>query len=135
ETIHSEEQITPRTKPKQRITEIGLRTDIQHNKPIVLKKKTRPNGSHWKGTIIEFKTEADYSRAMPRILEYFKQTAIIVPYANLTFVDPRGRLYHFTRDTLVVPHATNETQPQPHEVAVDTVQRMLKPTHEHTLKE
>src|SRR6266581_4807184 len=94
-TTHGEAQISSSTNPKQRITEIGLRTDIQHNKPIVLKKRTRPNGSHWKGTIIEFKTEADYSRAMPRILEYFKQTAIIVPYANLTFVDPRGRLYHF----------------------------------------
>src|SRR6266581_4300033 len=82
-TTHGEAQISSSTNPKQRITEIGLRTDIQHNKPIVLKKKTRTNGSHWKGTIIEFKTEADYSRAMPRILEYFKQTAIIVPYAKL----------------------------------------------------
>src|SRR5439155_246529 len=71
-TTHGEAQISSSTNPKQRITEIGLRTDIQHNKPIVLKKKTRTNGSHWKGTIIEFKTEADYSRAMPRILEYFK---------------------------------------------------------------
>src|SRR5438552_1994484 len=96
-TTHGEAQISSSTNPKQKITEIDLQTDIQHNKPIVLKKKTRPNSSHWKGTIIEFKTEADYSRAMPRILEYFKQTAIIVPYANLTFVDPRGRLYHFTR--------------------------------------
>src|SRR2546427_273142 len=63
-TTHGEAQISSSTNPKQRITEIGLRTDIQHNKPVVLKKKTRPNSSHWKGTIIEFKTEADYSRAM-----------------------------------------------------------------------
>src|SRR5437879_12372847 len=107
-TTHSEDQTSSSTNPKQRITEIGLRTDIQHNKPIVLKKKTRPNGSHWKGTIIEFKTEADYSRAMPRILEYFKQTAIVVHYANLTFYDRSRRLYHFTRGTTVVQPAPTE---------------------------
>src|SRR5438093_2486334 len=110
-------------------------TDIQHNKPVVLKKKTRTNSSHWKGTVIEFKTEADYSRAMPRILEYFKQTAIIVPYANLTFVDPRGRLYHFTRGTTVVPPAPTETLPHPHGVDVETIQRMLRLTNAKTLQE
>ncbi len=134
-TTHGEAQISSSTNPKQKITEIGLQTDIQHNKPIVLKKKTRPNSSHWKGTIIEFKTEADYSRAMPRILEYFKQTAIIVPYANLTFVDPRGRLYHFTRGTTVVPPAPTETSPHPYGVDVETVQRMLKLTTAKTLPE
>ncbi len=134
-TTHGEAQILSCTSPKQRITEIGLRTDIQHNKPIVLKKKTRPNGPHWKGTMIEFKTEADYSRAMPRILEYFKQTAIIVPYANLTFVDPRGRFYRFTRGTTTVPPAPTETLPHPHGVDIETVQRMLKLTNARTIQE
>ena len=134
-TTHGEAQITSSTNPKQRITDVTLRTDIQHNKPIVLKKKTRPNGAHWKGTIIEFKTEADYIRAMPRILEYFKQTAIIVPYANLTFVDPRGRLYRFIRGTTMVPPAPTETSPHPHGVDVETVQRMLKLTTTRTLQE
>jgi DNA topoisomerase-6 subunit B len=134
-TTHGEAQITSSTNPKQRITDVNLRTDIQHNKPIVLKKKTRPNGSHWRGTMIEFKTEADYTRAMPRILEYFKQTAIIVPYANLTFVDPRGRLYHFTRGTEKVPPSPTETLPHPHGVDVETVQRMLKLTTAKNLPE
>src|SRR5438552_8863703 len=72
---------------------------------------------------------------MPRIFEYFKQTAIIVPYANLTFVDPRGRLYHFTRGTNEVPPAPTETLPHPHGVDVETVQRMLKLTNAKTLQE
>jgi len=71
---------------------------------------------------------------MPRILEYFKQTAIIVPYANLTFVDPRGRLYHFTRGTTVVPPAPTETLPHPHGVDVETIQRMLRLTNAKTLQ-
>ena len=134
-TTHGEAQISSATKTNQRITQVGLRTDIQHNKPVVLKRKRLSNTSHWKGTVIEFKTEADYSRAMPRILEYFKQTAIIVPYANLTFVDPRGRLYHFTRGTTKVPLAPTETLPHPHGVDVETVQRMLKLTNAKTLQE
>ncbi len=72
---------------------------------------------------------------MPRILEYFKQTAIIVPYANITFVDPRGRLYKFLRGTAKVPPAPTETSPHPHGVDVETVQRMLKLTNAKSLQE
>ncbi len=134
-TTHKEAQIVSSNNPKNRITEVALRTDIQQNKPIVLKKKSKPNKTHWRGTIIEFKTEADYARAMSKILEYFKQTAIIVPYANLTFVDPRGRLYRFIRGTTKVPPAPTETSPHPHGVDVETVQRMLKLTNAKSLRE
>src|SRR6184192_678868 len=134
-TTHSEAAITSSTGSKSRIAEVILRIDIQQNKPVIIKNKTRTNKPHWQGTIIEFKTEADYSRAMPRILEYFKQTAIIVPYANITFVDPRGRLYKFLRGTTKVPPAPTETSPHPHGVDVETVQRMLKLTNAKTLQE
>src|SRR5439155_23802475 len=127
--------ITSSTGSKSRIAEVILRIDIQQNKPVIIKNKTRTNKPHWQGTIIEFKTEADYSRAMPRILEYFKQTAIIVPYANITFVDPRGRLYKFVRGTTKVPKAPTETSPHPHGVDVETVQRLLKITEAKSLQE
>ena len=134
-TTHSEAAITSSTGSKSRIAEVILRIDIQQNKPVIIKNKTRTNKPHWQGTIIEFKTEADYSRAMPRILEYFKQTAIIVPYANITFVDPRGRLYKFLRGTTKVPPAPTETSPHPHGVDVETVQRMLKLTNAKSVQE
>ncbi len=134
-TTHSEAQIISSTGPKSKIEERVLQIDIQQNKPIVLKKKTHRNKQHWRGTMIEFRTEADYSRAMSRILEYMKQTAIIVPYANITFVDPRGRLYRFVRGTTKVPPAPTETPPHPHGVDVETVQRMLKLTNAKNLQE
>jgi DNA topoisomerase-6 subunit B len=134
-TTHSEAAIISSTGSKSRIAEVVLRIDIQQNKPVIVKNKTRTNKPRWQGTIIEFKTEADYSRAMPRILEYFKQTAIIVPYANITFVDPRGRLYKFLRGTTTVPPAPTETSPHPHGVDVETVQRMLKLTNAKSLQE
>ncbi len=113
-TTHSEAAITSSTGSKSKIAEVILRIDIQQNKPVIIKNKTRTNKPRWQGTIIEFKTEADYSRAMPRILEYFKQTAIIVPYA---------------------PPAPTETSPHPHGVDVETVQRMLKLTNARSLQE
>src|SRR5436309_14356732 len=134
-TTHSEAAITSSTGSKSRIAEVILRIDIQQNKPVIIKNKTRTNKPHWQGTIIEFKTEADYSRAMSKILDYMKQTAIIVPYANITFVDPRGRLYRFLRGTTTVPEAPTETSPHPHGVDVETVQRLLKVTNAKTLQE
>src|SRR2546427_2579698 len=51
---HGGGPISSSTNPQQRITEIDPRTDIQHNKPIVLQKKNPTNGCHWKRAIIEF---------------------------------------------------------------------------------
>lgn len=134
-TTHTEATIISSNNPRKRVIEYQIRTDIQQNKPIILKKKLRPNPEHWRGTIVEFRTEADYSRAMSKILEYMKQTAIIVPYANITFVDPRGRLYRFVRGTTQVPTAPTETSPHPHGVDVETVRRLLKVTEAKSLHE
>ncbi len=132
-TTHSEARIISATSPKDKMTEVVLKIDIQQNRPTVLVNKKHPNKHRWRGTIIEFRTEADYTRAMPRILEYMKQTAIIVPYANITFVDPRGRLYRFLRGTTTVPKAPTETSPHPYGVDIETVQRMLKLDDSKTL--
>jgi len=134
-TTHSEATIASSNNPRKRIVEYQIRIDIQQNKPVIIKHKQRSNPAHWRGTIVEFRTEADYSRAMAKILEYMKQTAIIVPYANITFVDPRGRLYKFVRGTTKVPKAPTETSPHPHGVDVETVQRLLKITEAKSLQE
>jgi len=65
---------------------------------------------------------------MPKILEYFKQTAMVNPYANLTFVDPKGRLYKFTRATEEMPYPPKETLPHPYGVDVELLQRLIHVT-------
>jgi len=112
-----------------------LMMDIQKNRPIVVKHKAHRNKSRWHGTIVEFSTEADYSRAMAKILEYFKQTAIVVPYANLTFVDPRGRFYKFDRATTLMPKAPTETAPHPHGIDIETLKRMIEATSSRTMRD
>jgi DNA topoisomerase-6 subunit B len=102
--------------------------DIQKNRPIILDRKILLNKEKWRGTIVEFSLEGDYFRAMPKILEYLKQTALVNPYANITFVDPKGRLYRFTRATTKMPPPPKETLPHPYGVDVETLQRLIHMT-------
>ena len=112
----------------KRIHDYTLMIDIRNNRPIVLKHQVFSNHDGWRGTIIETKLEGDYSRAMPKILEYFRQTAIVAPYANLTFVDPKGRLYRFERVTENMPKPPEETKPHPYGIDVETMKRIIAST-------
>lgn len=105
-----------------------LMIDIQKNRPIILDRKVLTNKEQWRGTLVEFSLEGDYLRAMPKILDYFKQTAMVNPYANLTFVDPKGRLYKFTRVTKEMPAPPKETLPHPYGVDVELLQRLIQVT-------
>ncbi len=128
-------QITTNT-PARVISSIGsdyiheyeLMIDIQRNNPNVLRYKTHVDPEHWHGTIIELSAEGDYTRAAPKILEYLKQTAMVNPYADITFVDPRGRLYVFDKAVKKMPRMPRETKPHPHSVDVETVQRLITVT-------
>ena len=111
-----------------RIYEYKLMIDIQKNRPVILHRETHLNRKRWHGTIVEFCLEGDYSRAMPKVLEYLKQTAVVNPYANITFVDPRGRLYKFARATTEMPPPPKEILPHPFGVDVETIQRLIQVT-------
>ena len=111
-----------------KIYSFKLMIDIQRNRPIILDRKVLINKEQWRGTIVEFCLEGDYLRAMPKIIEYFKQTAMVNPYANLTFVDPKGRLYKFVRATTEMPEPPKETLPHPYGVDVELLQRLIQIT-------
>ncbi len=111
-----------------KIYEYKLIIDIQRNRPIIVDRKIHVNKDRWHGTVVEFCLEGDYIRAMPKILEYLKQTAIVNPYANIAFADPKGRLYQFTRVTTKMPPPPKETLPHPYGVDVETLQRLIRLT-------
>jgi DNA topoisomerase-6 subunit B len=111
-----------------KIYSFKLMMDIQRNRPIILDRKVLINKERWRGTIVEFTLEGDYLRARSKILEYFKQTAMVNPYANLTFVDPKGRLYKFNRATTDMPDPPKETEPHPYGVDVELLQRLIQVT-------
>ncbi len=126
-TTHQPAVVTSSTG-MSRIYTYKLMIDIQRNRPIIFDRKVLINKKRWQGTIVEFSLEGDYSRAMPKVLEYFKQTAMVNPYANLTFVDPKGRLYKFTRVTRQMPDPPKETLPHPYGVDVELLQRLIQVT-------
>jgi len=72
---------------------------------------------------------------MAKILEYFKQTAMVNPYANLTFIDPRGRLFRFSRATEKMPNPPKETLPHPYGVDVELLQRLIQITQYRNMHE
>ncbi len=108
--------------------EYTIMIDIQRNRPLILDRKIRRNKERWRGTIVEFSLEGDYFRAMSKILEYLKQTALVTPYADINFVDPKGRLYLFTRATTKMSPPPKETLPHPYGVDVETIQRLIRVT-------
>jgi DNA topoisomerase-6 subunit B len=108
--------------------EYKLMIDIQRNRPLILDRKIRVNKERWHGTIVEFSLEGDFFRAMPKILEYLKQTALVTPYAEIKFVDPKARLYSFSRATTKMPPPPEETLPHPYGVDVETLQRLIRVT-------
>ena len=69
--------------------------------------------------------DGDYSRIMYRLIEYLKQTAMVVPYADITYVDPKGRLYKFERGTTKMPPLPESVPPHPHGVDVETFRRLI----------
>jgi DNA topoisomerase-6 subunit B len=118
-----------------KIYSFKLMMDIQRNRPIILDRKVLINKEQWRGTIVEFTLEGDYLRARSKILEYFKQTAMVNPYANLTFVDPKGRLYKFIRATTDMPEPPKETEPHPYGVDVELLQRLIQVTQYKNMQE
>ncbi|MEM3394228.1 MAG: DNA topoisomerase VI subunit B, partial [Candidatus Methanomethylicia archaeon] len=114
-----------------------LMIDIQYNKPILLRGgiKSLPNPLYWHGTIVEFEFEGDYSRAKSRIIDYFKQTAIILPYATISFITPEGVYYKFLRVTDELPNIPKEVLPHPKGVDVELIKRLIKRTRSEKMVE
>jgi DNA topoisomerase VI subunit B len=107
--------------------------DIGENRPTVLKRqRTEANGTT--GTRVDLILEGDYLRAAQKINDYFKQTALVASYANLTFVDPQGQVTFYERATTSMPPAPKETLPHPYGIDVEALKRIIKISETHDMK-
>ncbi len=116
------------------IHEYEMMMDIQKNQPQVLRHTTLANEKGWCGTIVELQIEGDYPRIMSRMIEYLRQTAMVNPYADITFIDPKNRLYRFERGTTQMPPVPQRVKPHPHGIDVETLRRMLLVTKSRDMK-
>jgi DNA topoisomerase VI subunit B len=107
--------------------------DIGENRPVVLKRLvSEANGTT--GTRVDLTLEGDYLRASQKISDYFKQTAMVASYANITFVDPTGQVTFYERATNEMPPAPKETLPHPYGIDVEAFKRIIKVSDEHDMK-
>ncbi|MEM0445702.1 MAG: DNA topoisomerase VI subunit B [Nitrososphaerota archaeon] len=117
----------------QKIYEYEMMIDIVNNTPRIINKKAQDNKNGWRGTIIDFTLEADYSTSKSKIIEYLKMTALINPHASISFIDPKGRFYFFGRVTDQVPEPPKEAKPHPQGVDSETVSRIASDTRARTV--
>src|SRR3972149_798200 len=97
--------------------------DIQKNKPIILKHETRDTSKT--GLSISICLEGDYAKAGAKIRDYVYQTSLITPYATVTFDDPKGEKFRYTKIVRSMPPAPTIISPHPYGVDVETIKRMI----------
>ena len=103
----------------------AITIDIERNNPIILRHDV-VDAEGWRGTQVKIELEGDYFRSASRIQDYLRQTALVTPYADITFVDPNGRLMTFARGTAEMPEPPKETLPHPHGLDVEAVKRLVR---------
>ena len=102
--------------------EYELLLDIQKNKPVILKHKT--NEVSKRGLSVSICLEGDYSKAGSKIRDYVYQTSLITPYATITFDDPKGEKFKYSRIIKTMPKPPTIIRPHPYGVDVETIRRM-----------
>jgi DNA topoisomerase-6 subunit B len=132
--ITTNKPVTVTTSPDGRkMYAFQMMIDIGENRPVVLKRfVTEANGMT--GTRVDLTLEGDYLRASQKIGDYFKQTAVVASYANITFVDPLGQVTFYERATSSMPPAPKETLPHPYGIDVEAFKRIVKLSEEHDMK-
>jgi len=103
--------------------EFELLLDIQKNKPVILKHKTKEVSK--RGLSVSICLEGDYSKAGAKIRDYVYQTSLITPYASITFEDPKDEKFHYSRIIKTMPKPPTIIRPHPYGIDVETIRRMM----------
>lgn len=126
--------IYSRTSPKKPTYVFHLRIDTARNEPIIVKQERLKNGFRDHGVRIEMEIEGRYIEKSQSVLEYLKQTAIVNPYAKITYIGPDGKKNDFPRATEELPVLSKAIKPHPYGVEIGVLERMLKMTKARNLK-
>ena len=102
--------------------EYELLLDIQKNKPVILKHQTKDVSKT--GLSVSISLEGDYSKAGSKIRDYVYQTSLITPYATITFDDPKGEKFRYTKIVRTMPPPPTIIRPHPYGIDVETIKRM-----------
>ena len=110
------------------IFDVVLRQDIEENKPELVKWERRKNREKKHGCTLEFTLEGNWRSAKRYIIDYIEQTALITPYASLTFTEPDGTAHKFKRSVKVLPPQPTPVNPHPKGMDIEQLSRIIEDT-------
>ncbi|MFW9984548.1 MAG: DNA topoisomerase VI subunit B [Candidatus Odinarchaeota archaeon] len=110
------------------IFDVVLRQDIEENKPELVKWERRKNREKKHGCTLEFTLEGNWRSAKRYIIDYIEQTALITPYASLTFTEPDGTAHKFKRSVKVLPPPPTPVNPHPKGMDIEQLSRIIEDT-------
>jgi DNA topoisomerase VI subunit B len=108
--------------------------DVKNNEPEIVSDESFDWGEKKHGIRIAVEMEAKYVEHKQSVLEYIKQTAIVNPHAQITYVDPKGQKLEFPRVSEKLPIKAKIIKPHPRGVELGVLKRMLKATSARTIK-
>ncbi|MBN2142082.1 DNA topoisomerase VI subunit B, partial [Candidatus Woesearchaeota archaeon] len=111
--------------------ELGI--DTANNKPLIHKDEEREwDKDH--GIKVELDMEGTYLRGAQSVDEYLKQTAIVNPHVQITYVNPKAEQIIFPRAVDQMPKQPKEIKPHPYGVELGMLMKMLQYTECRTLQ-
>lgn len=110
------------------VFDVVLRQDIEENKPELVKWERRKNREKKHGCTLEFTLEGNWRSAKRYIIDYIEQTALITPYASLTFTEPDGTVHKFKRSVKVLPPLPTPVNPHPKGMDIEQLSRLIEDT-------
>lgn len=124
------------------VSHFVLKIDLHKNEPIIrIREKIKKSDFRdiWgrkmdHGTIIRVYILGDWNRAKRYILEYFKQMAIITPYATFVFEDPESNLHIYERITNEMPPPPKPTKYHLQGIDTQILTSLMKATRAKTIK-
>ncbi|MDF1541066.1 MAG: DNA topoisomerase VI subunit B, partial [Candidatus Thorarchaeota archaeon] len=113
---------------------IQMKLDIDRNEPEIIQEERFPKEKEDHGTTISFHLQGDWLRSKKRILDYFNQTSVIVPYSSIWFQTPEGELLEHERVIDVLPKPPKEVKPHPSGIDVELLKSMISTTRYKNIK-
>ncbi|MBO4357133.1 MAG: DNA topoisomerase VI subunit B [Candidatus Methanomethylophilaceae archaeon] len=108
--------------------------DTKTNRPVITNDKAFTWEGKEHGTRIEYTTKGRYITGKQSIFEYLKETAIVNPHAQITFIDPEGTKTIFERATDIMPPRPKEIKPHPEGMEIGDLMKYAANTQQKTMK-
>ena len=126
-------QITTGQLGSDHYDSLEMRLDIENNTPMIVDENIVPKSMNDHGTTISFSLKGDWLRSKKRILSYFEQTSVMVPYASIEFETPDDENFSYPRLTEQMPSIPTEMKPHPKGIDVEILKQMIANTKSRSI--